>query len=393
MTYTHFQHLNMSYNRRNSDINLFGRNEKGKYGFTIEGFEPYFYVNEEEVIPEIPEIKRSMPGFKSWDYEDLNNDYLPTTKIFTRVAPDVSKIRNKFKTHYEADIPFTRRFMIDKKLYSGFKVENIDSPKIWHDEIKSSKYTLDPLLSVIDIEVDSPEGFPDPVKADYEIINYCVYDTYYKKYLSFIIEKGQRREKLAPNWYLMRVDNEYELINSFKKYLKRVWPDVLSGYYVDFDITTLRNRAKKNKIKLDFNGISVFDFMPAYTTLSQRSLGKRLKNVIIAEGLRKEEDLVAEAYRNELWEDPKLHSQLIEYNKDDVEFVVIINDRYGGIEFFWAIKDQTGLESINSTLFNSPVIDMDLLRIANDMGYVMPSKPKSYVDKTYDKSKGQTRFS
>jgi len=98
-------------------IFLFGRNieNQEKVMFKILGFEPYFYTLSSEHIPNIPQIKRTQKGFKSIFGEDC-------TKIIVDIPESVKDIKSQFSKHFEADIPYTRRFLINLGIRRYFTV-------------------------------------------------------------------------------------------------------------------------------------------------------------------------------------------------------------------------------------------------------------------------------
>lgn len=98
-------------------IYLWGRNLETfeKVLFRILGFEPYFYVDEAEEVPSIPQIKRVEHGFKGI-YGDLYK------KIVCATPDDVKDLRKIFSKTGEADIPFTRRFFINMGIRRYFIV-------------------------------------------------------------------------------------------------------------------------------------------------------------------------------------------------------------------------------------------------------------------------------
>lgn len=88
-------------------IYLWGRNleTQEKVMFKVLGVEPHFFVLESEKVPNIPQIKRVQSGFKSIFGE-------PVKKIVVGVPEDVKDIKTQFSKHFQADIPFTRLFLI-----------------------------------------------------------------------------------------------------------------------------------------------------------------------------------------------------------------------------------------------------------------------------------------
>lgn len=98
-------------------IFLFGRHieTQEKVMFKVLGFEPYFYVLENEPVPSIPQIKRVQSGFKGLFGEKYK-------KIVVGVPEDVKDIKQNFTKTGEADIPFTRRFLINLGIRRYFTV-------------------------------------------------------------------------------------------------------------------------------------------------------------------------------------------------------------------------------------------------------------------------------
>lgn len=98
-------------------IYLWGRHidTQEKVLFKIYGFEPYFYVIESESVPSIPQIKRVQTGFKGLFGEKYK-------KIVVGIPEDVKDIKQNFIKTGEADIPFTRRFLINRGIRRYFTI-------------------------------------------------------------------------------------------------------------------------------------------------------------------------------------------------------------------------------------------------------------------------------
>lgn len=98
-------------------IFLWGRrlDTQEKILFRVTGFEPRFYVPEEEEVPQSVAIKRVVSGFKSIFGE-------PVKMIVTQLPEDVRELRKYFKKTSEADIPFTRNFLIETGIRRYFTV-------------------------------------------------------------------------------------------------------------------------------------------------------------------------------------------------------------------------------------------------------------------------------
>ena len=101
---------------------LWGKTAEGdKVCFTIEDFDPYFYVLAEDTVNDDDIVDCQ------WDFQSLYGDEV--RKIIVKVPDDVPLLRDKFTKHFESDIPFARRFLIDKKIRAYFKV--IKTEKGW----------------------------------------------------------------------------------------------------------------------------------------------------------------------------------------------------------------------------------------------------------------------
>ncbi len=98
-------------------IFLFGRNleTQEKVMFKILGFSPYFYVLESDKVPSIPQIRGVQSGFKSIFGEACK-------KITVDVPETVKDIKTQFSKHFESDIPFTRRFLVNCGIRRYFTV-------------------------------------------------------------------------------------------------------------------------------------------------------------------------------------------------------------------------------------------------------------------------------
>lgn len=95
--------------------------------FRVEGFKPYFYVHDNEQIPQSQNIINIESGFKS-----IFNK--PLKKITLRLPLDVRDLRKYFTWTGEADVPFVRRFLIDLNIKTFFEVP--DKDELHYTEIK-----------------------------------------------------------------------------------------------------------------------------------------------------------------------------------------------------------------------------------------------------------------
>ena len=106
---------------------------------TVIDFLPYFYVLEDENIPENPNIIQVKSGFKSLFDEKLKK-ILMTDPTSVGGSRNKKGFRENFKQHWEADVRFLDRFLIDtgiKKYFYAPKKEQIS----WRDIYVPKEFT------------------------------------------------------------------------------------------------------------------------------------------------------------------------------------------------------------------------------------------------------------
>ncbi len=256
-------------------INLYGKAYDGKRICILDrNFEPYFYVipkdshNISDKIERIRVENENEPSFVT-KTETVSKKFLGkevvAIKVYTNLPGSVPSIQNVVKmwenveSTHEFDIPFVRRYLIDKSITPLILHEAVGNyvsqksrvPVFDAESIKqSSSDTLhNPRVLAFDIETYSPFDFA--IDADKNpIIMLSLYGEGLKK---VFVWKGFRTEID----YIEFVKSEAELIEKFKETIENFKPDILTGYFSDgFDLPYIKTRADKYKIKLDLG----FDF-------------------------------------------------------------------------------------------------------------------------------------
>ncbi len=243
-------------------IKLFGRTNEGKRVCVFDkNFEPYFWVI---LNDKANDVKGKIEDFNEVLRTELyNKKYLgeevEALKVFVNHPSDVPLVRKDIeeikgvKTVNEADIPFVRRYLIDKQL------SPLVSCIVEGEAIQKKEYRVDfcilaekiepeaeayskPRLLSFDIETyTSPHRYPDS-KID-PIITIAFCGDNFKKMLSW--------KTFPTDKEIEFVDNEAALIRRFKGIIEEYKPDYLVGYYSDgFDFPYLVERAKRYKIPL-----------------------------------------------------------------------------------------------------------------------------------------------
>jgi DNA polymerase I len=200
----------------------------------------------------------------------------------------------------------------------------------------------------------------------------CLYDSWTKKYLSIIVDKRVKKEKVdqfSEDHQVIYVPNEKGLLELTLTFLEKVEPDVFTAWNVAFDKEYIEERAKKHKIVYPWIKTNIFDLLGAYKKLYAKS-SNDLKTVVSEEKIGLKE---YQPFKHEMWESEDLREAILT-NKSHVEAIVKINEKKHLIEFFWDLKKVAGVEDLSETLYHGKLLDVLYLRRYHDK-WVLPSKP------------------
>lgn len=280
-----------------------------------------------------------LPSKKPTKFKSLTGEYLEPMKFdsireardFVKRYDEVSNFKIYGQTRYEyAFIADNHQGMID------WNVEHIS-------------------IAIIDIEVGSENGFPDPYLANEHITAVCI------KFLggdTVVFGCGEYETKGEEKY--IRCQDETDLCKKFLTYWQNNTPDVLSGWNIKFfDIPYLVNRFNKilgedetkklspwnllterktvingrDLIAYDFVGVAFLDYMELYKWYAPSGKSQdsyKLDNIANVElGDSKlsfdEYDNLHALYRQN-------YQKFIEYNIKDVELIVRMEEKLKLIE-------------------------------------------------------------
>ncbi len=370
-------------------IHIFGRDVQGNaIQIDVGGFQPYFYAPADEAREKNPPSVATVEAGTS--YRSIRGEEL--ARIYTRQPTDVRDVRDRYR-HFEADIPFATRFMIDTGLTGGVCApsESVDYRELIAAEVDAPARTC-----MIDIECEDERGFPDTQRD--AIICITCYDSFDADYTTFLfLSSGTPREideKVESGGLVngcfrkgkhtvCTYTTEQEMLRAFAKYISTRDPDVLSGWnFIDFDMPYITGRMEKLGIpsaqlarlpgqseRSALRGRALFDLLTGYKKmhLSQKE-SYRLDAIALEEV--GEQKVRYTGTISGLWKTaPAL---LVEYNFKDVELCVAINKKDNIVDFYREIARYVGCP-LDKTLNSSNVIDVYVLRKAFGK-YVLPSK-------------------
>jgi DNA polymerase I len=370
-------------------IHIFGRDVQRKATrLDITGFRPYFYIPAEQAESITPPPQAMIePGTT---YRSIRGESL--RRIITQRPSDVRDVRERYR-HFEADIPFATRYMIDSGLTGGISVPG--NPVNYHD-VAPAKVDTPARICILDIECEDERGFPDPQRDAITCIT-C-HDSFDNDYTTFLLAAGGTPASITEKescgglkngcfrkdiHTIFTFDNEIALLKAFVAYIVARDPDVLSGWnFVEFDMPYITGRMERLGLRSDtlaripgqternaLRGRGLFDLLMAYKKMHATLKESYRLDAVALEEVG-EQKVRYTGTISDLWK--KQPALLVEYNFKDVELCVAINKKDNIIEFYREIARYVGCP-LDKTLNSSSVIDVYVLRKASGV-YVLPSK-------------------
>ncbi|WP_435153876.1 DNA-directed DNA polymerase [Haladaptatus sp. DFWS20] len=385
-------------------IHVFGRTPDDEHEHVrVVGFRPYFYAPTETLTEEKLNDDR-LTGSED-GYESIRGEKL--TKIFGRTPRDVGNIRDQFE-HYEADILFPNRFLIDKDIKSGIRIperrQEDGGLVVQADEVEAADVQANLRVHTFDIEVDDRSGFPED--GEEPIICLTSHDSYRDEYIAWLFDAPEGDAELPddlPDYEPLRdgpeidvrtFEEEEAMLAAFLDYIDETDPDVLTGWnFDDFDAPYLLDRLERlegqhHDYDLDYERLSrvnevwrsdwggptvkgrvVFDLLYAYKRTQFTELDSyRLDAVGETElGVGKERyagDI------GDLWEQNP--TRLLEYNVRDVELCVELDKKQDIVTFWREVASFVGCKLEDATT-PGDAVDVYVLHKAHGQ-FALPSK-------------------
>ncbi|MCU4750591.1 hypothetical protein OB919_01115 [Halobacteria archaeon AArc-curdl1] len=402
-------------------VHVFGRTTDNELEhIQVLGFKPYFYAPTDTLDVDRLERNERITDWEETDengerYESIRGQNL--TKIFGQTPRDVGQIRDEFD-HYEADILFPNRLLIDKDIRSGVRVPerraDDGSLVVPHTELEACEVEAEPRVQTFDIEVDDRNGFPED--GEEPIICLASHDSYRDEYILWVFEADEGDGKVPDDLTeyepiegdieheIRAFDTEEAMLEAFISYIDETDPDVLTGWnFDDFDAPYFLDRLevlegshhdydlavdqlsrvdevwRSNWGGPDIKGRVVFDLLYGYQRMVFSELDSyRLDAVGEAElGVGKERYAGS---IGDLWEnDPK---RLLEYNLRDVELCVEL-DRQQSIVAFWdEVRSFVGCK-LEDAPTPGDTVDMYVLHEAYGR-FALPSKGQQEAGEEYE---------
>ncbi|ELY52066.1 intein-containing DNA polymerase II [Natronococcus jeotgali] len=401
-------------------MHVFGRTTDGTLEhIQIVGFRPYFYAPTASLERPPEEAYDRLTGSREVDedgepYESIRGEKL--TKIFGQTPRDVGQVRDEFE-HYEADILFPNRFLIDKDVRSGIRVPERraedDSLVVPHEEVEAVEVDAEPRVNTFDIEVDDRSGFPED--GEEPIVCLTSHDSYRDEYVMWLYEAPigdgpipEAVEEYDPiegplDHEVRSFDEEEAMLEAFIEYIRETDPDVLTGWnFEDFDAPYLLDRLevlqggheydleidrlsrveevwRSNWGGPDIKGRVVFDLLYGY----QRMVFSELDSYRLDAVGESELGVGKERYAGDigdLWEDDP--TQLLAYNLRDVEICVELDRQQEIVPFWDEVRSFVGCK-LEDAPTPGDAVDMYVLHQAHGQ-FALPSKGQQDAGEEYE---------
>lgn len=322
---------NIVYDGRKSLINLFTWNDDGDRVHQTYDFKPYLYINKDD----------------GSDGISIYNE--PLQKLYFKSKKEREKFANGYGNVYYNLAP-EQQFLIEK--YLGLN--------------KSDDFNKNPLkIFYLDIEVHSPNCFPDPHQANAPINLITIYDSLTSIYHTFGT-KPYHGSLTSRNLIYHYHEDEFEMLRAFVRFWRKDFPDIVVGWYSDsFDIPYIINRInklyKENKVYKDQNasdrlspldycfclenverrlenyeklwhiqGITLFDYMYLYKVFTRDKRESYSLNHIAETELNVGKNSVNKVSLSQLAD--QNWDQFVEYNVQDVRLIKQLEDKLRYIE-------------------------------------------------------------
>lgn len=423
-------------------VELFCRNARGeRVRVDVHDYHPHFYITESEfeekkdtllnettiryievderLLSEQDILNGAIEPVDGPPRETLDGEKL--VRIYTVVPNDVSSLREFFDQHWEADVFFTNRFLVDSGITLGLSIPRGER-EVSFDEIEildsGEEPDVRPRMLTVDIEVWSGGEFPDTQNPDKPVTAITAHDTYDDEYFVGVLHPDAVEQGCGHTWpeepdwegpdgidddqlIVNTYQREVQLLADFNEFVVEKDPDLLTGWNSSrndigsgFDYPYIINRCDRinewsiqelayenggafvtNRGTPRIGGREMFDMLQAYKkTQIHEKRSYALGYIADQELGYGKEDI-------ESLDGGWLHEpvEFIKYNIRDTQAVVEIEQSKAVLEIYDHIRSITGATYSEIADSNIGIIDLLFLRSAKERGYALPTSERPEV--------------
>lgn len=405
MTTKKFVLLDIDYITRNHEltIRLFGKlvgENEGNIIALDNNFKPYIYViphDFDACIDELNDI--GLSTVEKVPKRDMGK-IREVLKITFNHPKDIRKFKEKIDTFKsvqevrEHDIPFERRYLIDNGLspMNGVNVQGkVLSTRSSTCMFKVKKHPkaleLKPKLKILsfDLEINSPNGLPQPERDPIIIISFSS---------NYGLEKTFSTKR-SSSAFVRTVQNEKELLQKFVGTIKSENPDIITGYNSDsFDFPYIKERANKLGVSLKLGidesilkvitvpkkaamikgriHVDLYRIVLRHLQLNSHTVGSVYKELF---GIDRIDIPASEIYN--CWNDGDRREAVFRYSIEDAKAIIQIGERMlpmsielariVGQSLFDIVRRGTGTQ-----------VKWHLIRKAFEFNHIIPNEPGKF---------------
>jgi DNA polymerase elongation subunit (family B) len=426
------------------------RNQFGEYRLvTVEGFRPFFMISLEELradpskvvndrhvrgveVPEsLLEVDGELARFEHTTQKiyTISDGEVPSSldgrklcKVFTNVPGDVPDLRDNYEETWEADVPFTSRFLVSTGINRGFECrtdrDTVRYENMGDDPVREIEPCdppdVTPRILTVDIEVATEgDGFPSVQRAKKPVTAVTAHDSFYDDYRLWYLDHPEWDERPAATDLARYADSEIgmeipeeniegfarevDMLDAFSGWVAEREFDVLTGWNSSggggFDYPYLLNRCYNQNVwsisdwnngfempfttnrgedraRVHWPGMGVLDMLEGYEKTQYTELRSSALEAVSQEELGMGK-VPLEGDLDENWRDQPM--DFLTYNVRDVEAVVEIEGDKGIVSMLDDMRDVTGAEYDEMLGNNYRMIDMLFMHRALEWGYALPT--------------------
>ncbi|MEM3555580.1 MAG: DNA-directed DNA polymerase [Candidatus Micrarchaeia archaeon] len=374
---------------------------KGKRFFRIydSNFEPYFYLDADEIDSTKKTIEQLVveeknETIKPKRVEKVRKILLGKEKELLKIicnhprhVPVIREEVKKLGTTYEHNIPFTRRYIIDKGLTPLTTIKFEREGKELKRITKTQETPLKFNTLAFDIETYNPQGAPRPTKDPILMISYANSSS------------GVFTTKRINKPFITHCKDEKEMIEKFCQLVKETNTEILIGYNSSqFDLPYLKERAAvlKTQLSLGRDGssfrlhrrglitkakitgrvhIDLFHIIRFLATIGALKTFQFTLSEVYSELTGKTKKSIPKIEIWKYWDDEKKCGELAEYSLNDAVAVKELAEQLLPMEFEISKLSKVPLFDICGSSTGT-IVEQLLINRAHWENIIVPNQPK-----------------
>jgi len=395
-------------------VRLFCKDEKGKTILVLDStFEPYFYAlpskgKIENLKKKVEKLDTKKLETKILKIETVEKEWMNEETKLIKITIDnprkIPDVRNEIKgweeveETYEYDIPFYKRYIMDKQIepMNWIEVEGETKDKGNYQAdyiIKGTSVKQVQLKKEIDLKILAfdTEWVDEDGKTRLIMLSMACSDGYKKVLTTYHWDKKPDYVEVLPD--------EKAIIEKFLQTIKEKDPDFLVGYNSDgFDIPKIKDKATESKISLKLGR----DNVPVHVVRRGRISSAKTKgrvhidlfafiNHILSPSMRSEVLTLDEVAREllgtgkkkmkyeemvDIWSNKKDMERLAEYSLWDSELTIKLSHLI--LPQIFTLCRLTGLLPFDCTRYTySQLVEGFFMRRAVEDNVLIPNRPKT----------------